>query len=101
MIYVFDLDGTLCATTARDYVASVPHAHRIARVNALYDAGHVIVIDTARGSVSSIEWEPLTRRQLALWGVKYHTLRVGKKTYGDVYVDDKAVNAEEFFTCES
>lgn len=101
MIYVFDLDGTLCDTTGRDYVNAHPVQARIARVNALYDAGHVIVIDTARGSVSSIEWEPLTRRQLAQWGVCYHTLRVGKKTYGDVYVDDKAVNADQFFTCES
>ena len=44
MIYVFDLDGTICLTEGRDYAEAVPLAERIAAVNALFDAGHTIII---------------------------------------------------------
>ena len=101
MIYVFDLDGTLCATKGRDYPNSVPIDSRIAAVNRLHDEGHVILIDTARGSLTGENWRGLTELQLRRWGVKYHELRVGKKLYADLYIDDKGVTAEEFFACES
>jgi CMP-N,N'-diacetyllegionaminic acid synthase len=95
--YVFDLDGTLCETEGQDYTGARPLPRRIAIVNALYDAGHEIVIDSARGSVTTLAWQRQTEQQLDKWGVKRHRTRVGKKVYGDHYVDDKAINAEEFF----
>ena len=97
LTYVFDLDGTLCTTTGTDYLGAVPRHDRIAVVNRLYDEGHQIIIDTARGSVTSILWQTKTEEQLDRWGVKRHKTRVGKKVYGDCYVDDKAIPAHQFF----
>ena len=63
MIYCFDLDGTLGTTpphqedsTPGDYMNSVPMQERIDVVNRLYDEGHTILIETARGSGSGIDW---------------------------------------------
>lgn len=97
MIYVFDLDGTLCETTGRDYQNARPLLERIARVNALSADGHTIVIDTARGSGTGDDWGLLTARQLSRWGVQYDSLYVGRKPPGDYYIDDKGVTAEDFF----
>ena len=52
MIYCFDLDGTLCNTEGNNYSGSRPKKDRIQIVNKLYDDGHTIIIDTARGCVS-------------------------------------------------
>lgn len=96
MIYCFDLDNTLCLSSGEDYSKSTPQLERIARVNQLYDEGNTIVILTARGSVSGLDLEDLTRNQLDSWGVRYHTLQLGKP-YADFYIDDKAVSDTDFF----
>lgn len=99
LTYCFDLDGTLCTTEA-EYADAQPIPERIAVVNALYDAGHKIIIDTARCYVLKERLEEiraLTLNQLKLWGVQYHELRIGSKIAADVYVDDKGQNAELFF----
>ena len=93
MIYCFDLDGTLCETKAGDYGAATPRLDRIHRVRALARAGHTIVVNTARGSM----WHDFTARQLHEWAVPHHVLVCGAKPYADVYVDDRAQNAEAFF----
>lgn len=95
--YCFDLDGTLCTKENLDYNKSKPFIERINLVNKLYDDGHTILIDTARGSVSGINWEDLTKTQLKKWGVKYHKLRVGVKLDADIYIDDKGINDIDFF----
>lgn len=97
MIYCFDLDGTLCQTTGREYRDAQPCPARIAEVNRLYDEGHQIVIETARGSVTGVSWQAETERQLQHWGLRYHVVRAGQKVYADHYIDDKAQNAEDFF----
>ncbi len=97
MIYCFDLDGTLCRTSEGDYANASPITERIASVNATYDAGHTVIIDTARGTVTGIDWTDLTTQQLSMWGVKYHTLRCGQKIYADKYIDDKAVTDAVWF----
>jgi len=97
MIYCFDLDKTLCSDTNGEYEKATPFTERIKKVNELYDNGHTIIIETARGSVTKKDWYPLTETQLEMWGVKYHTLRVGNKIYADVYIDDKGVNDKTFF----
>lgn len=95
--YVFDLDGTLCDTHGRDYHLAIPRPERIACVNALYDRGARILIDSARGSVTGENWQERTEAQLEAWGVKYHHVRTGVKFAGDYYVDDKACQEAEFF----
>lgn len=95
--YCFDLDGTLCTHTDGVYEKALPYVHRIKKVNELYDNGHTIIIDTARGSATNIDWYLETKRQLEEWGCKFHTLRVGKKPFADIYIDDKGINDKDFF----
>jgi hypothetical protein len=102
--YVFDIDGTLCSNTNGEYLSAKPLTERVNKVNALYDAGHYIVLFTARGMSSSggnklvarIRWFRTTQAQLLDWGVKYHELKLGKPA-GDYYVDDKAISDVDFF----
>lgn len=94
-IYEVDLDGTLCSNTNGSYEHAVPFVDRIKKVNELYDKGNIININTARGSTTGIDWYKLTKTQLTLWGVKYHSLTVGKKFYYDFIIDDKAINPKE------
>jgi hypothetical protein len=89
----FDLDGTLCSNTFGDYGEAEPFSWAIARVNALADAGNRIVISTARGSATGIDWSDRTRAQLERWGVHYDEIVFGKPS-ADVYVDDRAVHAD-------
>ena len=99
MIYCFDLDGTLCSQQDLDYENALPFIKRVKHVNDLYDDGHTIIIDTARGSgaTKGKAWTEITEKQLEAWGVKYHDLRVGVKFSADVYIDDKADNADNYF----
>lgn len=90
-----DLDGTLCSKEI-DYTQAKPFPDRIKKLNKLAKK-YKIIIDTARGSETGIDWEKETKKQLKKWGVKYDILKVGKKTYADVYVDDSAVNDKDFF----
>jgi hypothetical protein len=96
MIYCFDLDGTLCTNTNGDYENAKPFYNRIERVNNLYN-DNTIIINTARGSKTGINWFDLTESQLKKWGVKYHKLFVGKKIEADIFIDDKAVSDKDFF----
>ena len=88
MIYCFDIDGTLCTKDHEDYVHAKPFLDRVKKVNALYDNGNKIIIFTARGAATGINWEELTIRQLKDWGLKYHELRFGKP-HADIFIDDK------------
>jgi hypothetical protein len=113
MRYCFDLDGTLCsqvnpgedhgrcATLEECYKQAKPYYERIAKVNFLYDSGFQIIICTARASGNKdklLDWLALTEKQLEEWGVKYHELSVGSKIHADLYIDDRCINAEEYFT---
>ena len=105
MTYVFDIDNTICYTNSSDYENSVPRQDRIDKINELYDKNHTIFFHTARGmgrSNNSVAFayagfESFTRKQLEDWGVKYHQLFLGKPS-GDIYIDDKGVKDEDFFT---
>ncbi|MFL2585078.1 MAG: HAD hydrolase family protein [Parvicellaceae bacterium] len=97
MIYCFDLDGTLCNTEGNNYSESTPKKDRIAVVNKLYDQGHTILVDTARGSVSGKNYFFFTLNQLKSWGLKFHTLRTGTKIGADVFIDDKGISDLNFF----
>ncbi|MDA9665951.1 HAD family hydrolase [Bacteroidota bacterium] len=97
MVYCFDLDGTLCNTDGNNYKDSTPKKKRIEIVNTLYEDGHTILIDTARGCVSGKNYFFFTMDQLKLWGVKFHTLRTGVKFGADVFIDDKGIQDQRFF----
>jgi hypothetical protein len=97
MIYVFDLDGTICDTPGNKYEESKPIQCRINKVNKLFNEGHTIIIDSARGCTSGRNWFYYTCEQLKNWGLLFHHLRTGHKFGGDVFVDDKGVEAGEFF----
>mgnify|MGYP005662030819 FL=1 len=111
--YCFDLDGTLCTQEDIEYYKpggdpekvfelAEPYNKRIMSVNTLYDNGHTIFIDTARGSGHDLqqkqEWYGMTVKQLDIWGVKYHKLRVGYKLIADYYIDDRGRQDIEWFT---
>lgn len=98
--FCFDLDGTLCTNTWGDYECAQPLPWAIARVNALARAGHRIVILTARGTTTGIDWRERTEAQLADWGVCYHELILGKPE-ADVYVDDRTVNTRAWQYAEA
>jgi hypothetical protein len=89
----FDLDGTLCTNTFGEYEDAEPFPWAVARVNALADAGHRIIVLTARGFATGLDWDEVTRGQLARWGVRYEALHFGKPN-ADVYVDDRAVHTD-------
>lgn len=93
LIYEVDLDGTLCSNTYGDYFNALPIYDNINKVNKLFDNGNIININTGRGSTTGINWYDMTELQLKEWGVKYHTLTVGKKPYYDYIIDDKAINS--------
>ncbi len=104
MIYVFDIDGTICANAGSKYEESVPIKGRIDRINQLYKAGNTIIFQTARGmgrsgnsqAYANKAFYEFTKNQLDSWGVKYHSLFLGKPA-GDVYVDDKGTKDVDFF----
>lgn len=103
--YIFDIDGTICLNSNSEYEESVPIQDRIDKINQLYDEGNTIIFQTARGMGRSdnssafayTAFYEFTKNQLAAWEVKYHKLFLGKPA-GDIYVDDKGINDEDFFT---
>lgn len=97
MIYCFDLDNTLCTTSGADYMNAIPLRERIGKVNQLYDDGHTIIIETARGCISGKNWYYATVEQLKEWGVKFHTLRTGVKFNADIFIDDRGCKDTDFF----
>ena len=97
--YCIDLDGTLCTQTYDGkYEDAQPIEKAIKEVNRLFESGCKIIIDTARGSSSRIDWKDLTISQLKTWNVKYHELYVGRKISADVFIDDKAINAYDWLS---
>ena len=95
MTYCFDIDGTLCTNTDGDYPSARPCHEVIAQVNHLFAEGHRILLYTARGATTGLDWRELTERQLHEWNVNYHALFMGKPS-ADVYIDDKAINFDDW-----
>jgi len=104
-VVAFDLDDVICSRTSNDgrvekYKTCYPHQDMVDIVNKCYDKGHTIIIYTARGMTGFGGNEDdiydnlfhLTKNQLDEWGVKFHTLRMGKSHY-DILIDDKAINS--------
>lgn len=96
MKYMVDIDGTICYSSRGDYKKAQPDMARIAKINELFDQGHEIHYWTARGGRTGIDWSELTKQQLDEWGCKYTSFNMNKPSY-DVWIDDLAVNARDFF----
>jgi len=95
-VYCFDIDGTICQNTYGDYDLAKPIHERIDFINSLFEAGNEIVMFTARGSTTGIDWYEFTEKQLKDWGLKFNKLLLGKP-FADIFVDDKGIEADDFF----
>jgi hypothetical protein len=94
-----DIDDTICRlknTGTCEYNTAVPILNRISKINKLYDAGHIIIYWTARGTQTGINWFQITYSQLQSWGCKFHELRMGKPAF-DLFIDDKAIQCDTYF----
>lgn len=101
---VFDIDNTISVwNDDRDYANFKPIHSMIETINHLYDEGHTIILNTARGmsfyneDMELIEKHnrPIIEKWLKDNGVKYHKLYMGKPL-GDYYVDDKNISILKF-----
>ena len=95
MKYFIDIDGVICTNTYGKYDQAKPIYENIKKINKKYDEGNEIILWTARGGTTGIDWRETTERQMNEWGVKYHQLRLDKPEY-DVVVDDKTENIKEW-----
>lgn len=106
-VYVIDIDATICTNgdcKTCKYEGSKPIKKHIEKINQLYDDGNIIKYFTARGmstydddcKLAEARWKDLTELQLSIWGCKYHKLIMGKPS-ADYYIDDKAINSDDFF----
>jgi capsule biosynthesis phosphatase len=108
--FIIDIDGTLCVASqledgSFDYPNAKPISAVIQRVNELYEAGHTIVLSTARGmrtyegNVKKIKEKvlPILEEWLKENGVKYHRLDIGK-SWGEnpIYVDNRNLSVKSF-----
>jgi uncharacterized HAD superfamily protein len=93
--YCFDIDGVICTNTWGEYEAAEPLTETIAHIARLHAEGHRILLHTARGEQTGLDWRALTERQMAEWGVPYHVLYMGKPT-ADLYVDDRGINVVDW-----
>ncbi|HKL79874.1 MAG TPA: hypothetical protein VJ888_05490 [Mobilitalea sp.] len=92
--FVFDIDGVIAKLHPQNnYAEAEPNKDMISAINKLYHMGNKIVLLTARGYVTGIDWEETTKKQLADWGLYYHELRFGKPN-ADYYIDDKMINMD-------
>ncbi len=93
-VFCFDIDGVISTLVPNnDYSLSEPCHEMIEKINAIYDYGHEVILFTARGSKTGIDWSDLTKKQLKSWGVKYHELLFGKPS-ADYYIDDRNLTLE-------
>lgn len=92
--FVFDIDGVIALTIGDlDYSKSRPNQAMINIVNQLYDWGNEIILFTARGYVTKIDWYKVTEKQMKNWGLKFHELHMGKPN-ADFYVDDHMLSLD-------
>ncbi len=93
--FCFDVDGVIMGLVpGNDYHKSEPIYENVNVINQLYDAGHYIILYTARGFVTKIDWKQKTIDQLKRAGLKYHELYFGKPA-ADFYIDDRMTTFDD------
>ena len=86
---VCDIDGIIAhKTVGNKYDEATPITANISILQKLYQQGHRIILHTARGYASGINWEETTKVQMKKWGVPYDNIVFGKPD-ADFYIDDK------------
>lgn len=95
LVICVDLDGVICTNTYGDYTNAKPITKNISKINKLYEDGYTIIIDSARGTTTGIDWMSVTIDQLQMWGCCFDELYVGQKLYYDLIIDDKSVNPND------
>lgn len=101
---VVDVDGTICTAYNRDYENAVPHDDVIDSLWKAREQGWKIILQTARGQISNKgdqqSIEENVRPTLETWlnehSVPYDELQMGKAWARIAYVDDKAMQPEDF-----
>ena len=89
LTFVVDVDGVVASLTPdNDYRLAEPLSGAIDAINRLHAQGHRIVMFTARGSATGLDWREVTENQFTRWGLRYHELRFGKPA-ADYYIDDR------------
>jgi CMP-N,N'-diacetyllegionaminic acid synthase len=96
LTYIVDIDRTILDTINGDYHYAKAIPDRIAAINKLHREGHKVIYWTARGAISGKDWTEFTRKQLSHFGCEYTELWCNKPHY-DVWIDDKAINSEDYF----
>jgi CMP-N-acetylneuraminic acid synthetase len=93
--FVFDIDGVIAMLEKdNNYALAEPNLTMIESINKLYNMGNQIILLTARGYVTGIDWKEITQSQLEQWGLKYHELHFGKPN-ADYYIDDKMIHMDK------
>lgn len=91
MIIGVDIDGTLTnEVEGHDYSKRTPNVKMINKVNEWHKEGHTIVLFSSRWESDRTE----TKKWLIRYGVKYHTMILGKPKF-DLYVDDISIRPKE------
>jgi hydroxymethylpyrimidine pyrophosphatase-like HAD family hydrolase len=94
-IFCFDIDGVIMSLTPdNNYALATPMTTNVELINYLYEKGHRIIVFTARGSATGIDWSDVTKKQLSNIGLNYHELIFGKPA-ADYYIDDKMIDLND------
>lgn len=75
MIYIVDVDGTICDSDRVDFRVAFPHPDKISEINQLYDQGHTIIYWATRPKE---QWRDVTHSQLGAWGCKFDVIIFGQ-----------------------
>ena len=94
MIYVVDIDGTICDTPVGQYEKSEPMMDRIEKLNKIYDEGNSIIFYTARG-MGRFKGDGI-KDVITSTSFPHLELRMGKQ-HAHYFIDDKGINSEDFF----
>lgn len=95
---VCDIDGVIAQKTpGNKYDQALPNLENISILQKLHQQGHAIVLHTARGYATGIDWMKVTKGQMREWGVPYKDLVFGKPD-ADFYIDDRLITLHNLST---
>lgn len=90
----FDVDGVIFVDRNRaDYATVKPIKENIELINAIKLLGNTVILFTARGYKTGIDWREVTEKQLQEHKVLYDELLFGKPAC-DYCVDDRMIDME-------
>ena len=93
----FDIDGVLFSRTHdNDYSFGIPNEGIISLIRKLSQAGHSIILHTARGSKTGTDWRITTEKQMKKYKIPYDNL-IFQKPGSDFYIDDKFITVKNFY----